>query len=130
MGLDALAHGLHHLQVDAQQVVAAHARLARHAGGDDADVGAGDVGVVVGALQRDVRAEHRGGLGEVQRLALRHALGDVEQDHVAQLLARGDVGQGAADHAGADEGDLRASHEAMLQWVWMGAGKGENPRAV
>ena len=39
---DALADRLHHLEVDAEQVVAAHARLARHAGGDDADVGAGD----------------------------------------------------------------------------------------
>ena len=45
--LDALADRLHDLQIDAEQVVAAHARLARHAGGDDADVGAGDVGIVV-----------------------------------------------------------------------------------
>ena len=44
--LDALADRLHHLQVDAEQVVAAHARLARDAGGDDADVGAGDVGII------------------------------------------------------------------------------------
>ena len=34
--LDALADRLHHLEVDAEQVVAAHAGLARHAGGDDA----------------------------------------------------------------------------------------------
>jgi hypothetical protein len=113
VGLDALADGLHDLQVDADQVVAAHARLARHAGGDDADVGARDVGVVVGALQGHVRAEDGRGLGDVQRLALRGAFGDVEQDHVAQGFARGHVGQGAADHAGADKGDLRASHGCL-----------------
>ena len=110
MGLNTLAHRLHDLQIDAQKVVAAHARLARHPGGDDADVRPGDIDVIVGALQGHVLAEHRRGLGDVQRLALGRALGDVEQDHVAQLLARGDVGQGSADHSGADQGDLRASH--------------------
>ena len=40
---EALADRLHDLEVDAEQIVAAHARLARHAGGDDADVGAGDL---------------------------------------------------------------------------------------
>ena len=33
--LDACADLIHHLQVDAEKIVAAHARLARHAGGDD-----------------------------------------------------------------------------------------------
>ena len=117
VGLDAFADGLHDLQVDAQQVVAAHARLARHAGGDDADVGAGDVGVVVGALQGHVLAEHGRGFGDVERLTLRGAFGDIEQDHVAQLFASGDVGQGAADHAGADKGDLRASHGVSIKAV-------------
>jgi hypothetical protein len=51
---DAFAHLLHDLEVDAQKVVAAHARLARHAGGDDAHIRARDVGVVVGALQLGV----------------------------------------------------------------------------
>ena len=69
-----------------------------------------DRGVVVGALRRDVLAEHRGGLGQVERLALRHAVGDVEQDDVAQPLAGGDVGQRAADHSGPDQGDLGARH--------------------
>ena len=40
---------VHHLEVDAEQIVAAHAGLARHAGGDDAHVGALDRLVVVGA---------------------------------------------------------------------------------
>ena len=33
---DALADLLHHLEIDAEQIVAAHAGLARHAGRDDA----------------------------------------------------------------------------------------------
>ena len=47
--LMALADADHHLGVDADQVVAAHARLARHAGRDDDHVGARDVGVVAAA---------------------------------------------------------------------------------
>ena len=44
--LDALADRVDDLGVDADQVVTAHAGLARHAGGHDHDVGAGDVLVV------------------------------------------------------------------------------------
>ena len=77
-----------------------------------ADVRARDVGVVAGALQGDVGPEHRRRFGQVERLALGHAVDDVEQDHVAQGLAGGDVGQGAADHSGPDQGDLCASHRA------------------
>ena len=40
--LDALADGLHDLGIDADQVVAAHARLAGDAGGNDDHVGATD----------------------------------------------------------------------------------------
>jgi hypothetical protein len=115
VGLDALADGLHDLQVDADQVVAAHARLAGNTRRDDAYVGARDVGVVVGALEGDVGADDGGGLGDIERLALGRALGDVEQDDVAQRFARGHVCQGAADHAGADKGDLRASHRFHLR---------------
>ena len=41
---------LHDLEIDAEQIVAAHAGLARHAGGDDAHVGAFDA--VVGCWCR------------------------------------------------------------------------------
>jgi hypothetical protein len=109
MGLDALAHGLHDLEVDAQKVVAAHARLAGDAGGDDADVGTRDVGVGVRAGQpasnlsegriRRCRAPCPGG-----------ALGDVEEHDVAELLDRGEVGERSADLSRADEGDLRSGH--------------------
>jgi hypothetical protein len=107
---DALADRLHHLEVDAEQVVAAHAGLARHAGGDDADVGALDVGVVVGALEAGVEAVDGGGLGDVERLALRDAFGDVEQHDVAEFLQRGQMGERAPDLPGADQRDLRSCH--------------------
>ena len=43
------AHLLHDLEVDLDQVVAAHAGLARHAGGDDHDIGVLELGIFVGA---------------------------------------------------------------------------------
>ena len=111
--LDALADRLHHLQIDAEQIVAAHPRLAGDAGGDDDDVGAPDVGIIVRALERDVEALDRAALGKIERLALRHALDDVEQDDVAQLPGGRQMGEGSADIAGTDKRDLVASHGAL-----------------
>ena len=84
--------------------------LRGHAGGDDADIGAREVGVGVGARERGVEAFGRAGLRDVQRLALRRAFGDVEQDDVAQFLERDEMGERAADLSGADEGDLGSGH--------------------
>ena len=92
--LDVLADALDDGGVGGDQVVAAHARLARDAGGDDHHVGTLDRGIVVGAGERGVEALDRAQLcGEIQRLAGGHALGDVEQHDVAQLLLRGQQGQ-------------------------------------
>jgi hypothetical protein len=98
------------LEVDAQQIVAAHPGLARHSGGDDADVRSSDVGIILGSGKDGVEALDGPRLGEVERLALRDALGDVDEDDVAHFADRREVGQCAADHSGADERDLRASH--------------------
>src|SRR3546814_7878508 len=84
----ALDDRLHHLQVDAQQVVAAHARLAGDASRDDDHVRAGDVGIIAGSGDLRVKAFDRAALAKVQRLALRDAFDDVEQDDVAQFLDR------------------------------------------
>ena len=86
--LDAGADLLHDLEIDAQEIVAAHAGLARHAGGDDADLGAVERVIGIGAGEMGVEAVDRGRLGDVERLALRHALGDVEHHDVAELLQR------------------------------------------
>ena len=59
-------------------------------------------------LMCGVVAEHGAVLLEVQRLSLAQPflLGDVEQHDVAELAARAQRGQLAADVAGADEGNL------------------------
>ena len=93
-----------------QQVVAAHPGLAGQAGGDDDDVRAGGVGVVVRAGDPGVVADDRGRLGEIEALALRQPLDDVDEDDVGQA-GLGDPLRGrGADIAGADDGDLVAGH--------------------
>src|SRR5690348_16406102 len=108
--LDAGADLLHHFEIDAEQIVAAHAGLARHAGGDDADVGAVDGLVAVGARELGVEVVDRRGLRNIERLALRHTFDDVEHDHVAKLLEADEVGERAADLAGADQSDFLTRH--------------------
>ena len=120
--LDAGADLLHHLEIDAEQIVAAHAGLARHAGGDDADVGALDRLVGVGAGELGVEAVDRRGLRDVERLALRDALGDVEQHDVAELLEADEVGERAADLAGADQRNLVTRHVGKSS-DWMANGR-------
>ena len=109
-----------------QQVVAAHARLAGQAGGDHDDVGAGRVGVVVGARDGAVVPDDRRRLREVERLALGQPLDDVDQDDVGQAGLGDALGGGRADVAGADDGDLGTGHG----WVgsFWGAGAGGRGR--
>ena len=47
---------------------------------------------------------------EVERLALRNALGDVEQHDVAELLEADEMGKRAADLAGTDQRNLGTRH--------------------
>ena len=108
--LDAGADGFHDLEVDAEEVVAAHARLAGHARGDDDHVGAGDGGIVAGAGELRVEAFDRRGFGEIERLALRDAVGDVEQDDVAEFLETGQQRQRAADLPSPDQCNLVTRH--------------------
>ena len=95
--LDAGADLLHHLEIDAEKVIAAHAGLARHACGDDHHAGAFDGLVGIRAGEVGVEAVDRRGLRDVERLALRNAFGDVEHHHVAQLFQPDEVGERAAD---------------------------------
>jgi hypothetical protein len=111
----------HHLQIDFQQVVAAHAGLARHPGGHDHHVGAGDRLVLVGAGEAGIEAFDRAALGNIERLALRQPLDDVEQHHVAQFLEPCEVSQRAPDHAAADQSNLAASHKVPTEISLSGA---------
>ncbi len=108
---------LHHFQIDAEKVIAAHAGLAGHAGGDDANIGPFDRGVVVDASVFHIEPVDRGRLSNVESFALRNAFGDIEQHHIAQFLEADKVSQRAANHAGADEGDLVACHVGCFPFV-------------
>ena len=102
---------LHDLEVDLDEIVAAHAGLARHAGGDDHHIGILQLGIFVGALEFRHIAFDRRRLGQVERLALRHAVDHVEQDDFAKLPDTGKMGKGAADLARADQRNTITRHE-------------------
>ena len=92
--------------VGEQKVVAAHAGLAREAGGDDDDVGIGGGRVVVGAGDHDVVAVDRAGLQKVEAFSLRDAFDDVDEDHIGKFLAGDPHGTIRADITGAYYGDF------------------------
>jgi hypothetical protein len=48
--------------------------------------------------------------GDVERLALRDAFHDVEQDDVAEMFEADEVGERAADLTGADQCNLMTRH--------------------
>ena len=93
-----------------EKIVAAHAGLARHAGGDDADLGAVERLIGIGAGEMRVEAVDRRGLRDIERFALRHALGDVEHHDVAEFLQADEMSQRSADLTGANQSNLVARH--------------------
>ena len=95
--------------VRGDEVVAAHARLARKAGGDHDHLGAGGLLVAVRAGDARLVAEHRACLVDVERLALRQALLDVDEDDVGVVALREHLRAGRTHVSGADDRDL-ASH--------------------
>ena len=108
--LDAGADRFHDLEVDAEQIVAAHPRLARHPGRHDDNVGPGDGFIAIRPRERRIETVDRTRLGKIQRLALRCPFRDVEEDDVAKLFERREVSQGSADLTGSDQCDLAARH--------------------
>src|SRR5205823_12501377 len=92
------------------QVVAAHARLSGQARGDDDDVRARRVRVVVAAGYARVVTDDRRGFGHVQALALRQALHDVDQDDIGQPRFGDSLGSGGPDVTRSDDGDLVSTH--------------------
>ena len=110
------ADRLHDLGVDADQVVAAHARPAGDAGGDDDHVGALDGAITPRPPDAGVKPFDRGRFGDVERFALRNAADDIEQHDIAQFLQSGQMGQCAADVTGANKRDLVAGHESYSRF--------------
>ena len=108
--LDPCPDLLHHLEIDREEIVAAHARLARHARGDDAHLGVVERFIGIGAGEGSVEPIDRRGLRDVERFALRHAFGDVEHHDVAKFLQADQMGQCSADLTGANQSNLVARH--------------------
>ncbi len=93
--LDDLAHHvLHDLVVGVEQVVAAHAGLARNSRGDHNDVGVRGVGVIIGADDVAVALLNRHCLQQVECLALRNAFHDVDENDIGQFLRGDPMGRG------------------------------------
>ncbi len=95
-------HVRHDLEVGVQQVVAAHARLARNAGGDDDDVRVSGGRVVVRAGDMHIALFNGHGFEQIERFALRHAFDNINQHHVGQFFGRNPVCCRGAHVAGAD----------------------------
>src|SRR5262249_12968679 len=108
--LDARSDLTHDLEVDVEQVVAAHAGLARNTGSDNAHIGALDGIVGIGAGKFGVEIVHWRCLGDIERLALRNALHDVEHHDVTKFFQSNEVGQRAANLADADQRNLVTRH--------------------
>jgi len=96
---DAGADLFHHLQVDAQKIVAAHAGLTRYAGCHDTDIRTFDRVIGIGAGQLCIETVNRRRLRNIKRFSLRNAFRDVEHDDVAELLEPDHVSERAADLA-------------------------------
>ena len=108
LGHGGAGDGADDVLVRGHEVVAAHAGRARLAGGDDEDVRPGGLLVAVRADDRRLVAEHGAGLVQVERLALRQVLDDVDEHDVGVVAARDLLGGGRADVARADDGDFLA----------------------
>ncbi len=123
--LDALADLAHHLDVDAQQVVAAHAGLAGNTGSHDDHVGTGDIGVVGGAGHGGIEPLDGRTLGQIKALARAQSVNNVKDDDVAQFLHRRQMRQRAANVAAADQRNLFPRH--ILGPPWIGCLKQVDP---
>src|SRR5690625_5198317 len=113
MGADPLSHCVHDLHIGGKEVIAAHSGFAGNSGGHDHHVGTGDCRVVARPGEVGIEPLDRRCLRNVQCLALRDTLCDVEKNDVAQLLQAGQQHQCAADIACADQRDLVACHEEL-----------------
>ena len=118
MVLDAFRHLRDHAGILRHQIIAAHARHAREAGGDDHHIGTGNGGIIARADHVRIKPIHRAGLHEVQRLARGNAGEDIEHHDVAKFLETNEVSQSAADITGADQSNFLAGHVASLNLAW------------
>ena len=91
------------LRVLEEEIVAGHAGLARQARGDDHDVRVRSVFVIVGAADVGITLLNRHGFEQIETLPLRHALNDVDKNHVREFFTRNPVSRSCAYVAGSDD---------------------------
>ena len=113
---NALPNRFHDLEIDAQQIIAAHPGLARDAGRHDAHIGASDVRVILRAFQVSIKPLRWPGFSDIERFALRNSFGDVEHDHIPQFLKRCEMGECTPDLSGAYQGDFGSGHTFNSDW--------------
>ena len=101
-----LGHGLDDLLVRRHEIVAPHPGRARQPGGDHDDRGACALLVAVRADDRRLEAEHGAHLVDVERLALRQALLDVDEDDVRVVALREHLRARGTDVPGPHDGHL------------------------
>jgi len=77
---------MHDLEIGPQQIVAAHAGLARKPRCHDHDVGIGRIVVIVRPLHFDVITFNGARFQQVEAFTLRHPLQNVDHHHVGQLF--------------------------------------------
>ena len=118
-------HILHDVVVGVEQVVAAHARLARNTGRDHDDVRVRGVGVVVGPDDERIALLDGHGFEQVEPLALGHAFDDVDQYHIGQLFG-GDPVRGSGAHVSRTDYGHFLAHGVSFRWPQEFFTTGEN----
>ncbi len=107
MLLDLEGDLLHDVGIGTDQVVPAHAGLARDTGGDDDELAARGRRVVVRARNPRIESFDRRRLPLIERFALGHAFDHIDEDDATRELFLDEaLGGGGAYVAGADDGDL------------------------
>ncbi len=103
----------HDLGIRSQKIIPAHPGFPRNARGNDDDIRAGRVLIVVGPDNVAVIAFDGTRLEHVQRLSLRDTLEDVDHYHVRQLAIYQPLSQGRSHVSGSYDGHL-LSHRPIL----------------
>ena len=110
---DLLGGGPDDFVIGHQEIVAAHARFAREAGGDDRDIGVRGRLVIVGARDHHVIALNRAGLQQVERLTLRNAFHHVDQDDIGKFFIGNAQRAIRADISGAHNRDFLSQNQLL-----------------